>query len=397
VGNLEEITHPDGTTLRWTYESFTTPTSYTNQLGQQTLYTLDPASGNVVGVRQVVGQPDDSSNGESDDPFTAFTYTAEPSLPDDAPAGLLATETDPSGRVTSYQYNSAGKVTKITSAAGTVDETSVQYEYDSAGNRTAVIDELGRRTQFTYDADANLTSVTLPDPDGDGPLAAPVTSYVYNSLGRLSVAIDPSGRETRYIYNNVGDVVRIETSEQHDSSNPIVTSTRYNADSLPTRSVDALGRVTTYVYNDLKLPSSVTLPDPDNSGPLAAPVMQYSYDLLGRTTQIVDPLGNVTRYTYENFGRRIITTLPDPDGAHQHHRSARSPHELPVRCTGTAGHNRSARSGRQRTAGGGRDNVCVRCRRQLGQRHRRAEPHHDVHVRFVGVANVRDRSAQWRR
>ena len=32
------------------------------------------------------------------------------------------------------------------------DESTIQYEYDANGNRTAVVDEEGNRTRLIYDA-----------------------------------------------------------------------------------------------------------------------------------------------------------------------------------------------------------------------------------------------------
>jgi hypothetical protein len=37
---------------------------------------------------------------------------------------------------------------------------------------------------------ARLVSVTLPDSDGDGPLAAPVTQYAFDAVGNLLEVTD---------------------------------------------------------------------------------------------------------------------------------------------------------------------------------------------------------------
>jgi predicted Zn finger-like uncharacterized protein len=75
-------------------------------------------------------------NGETDDLVTTYTYT---------PQGLIDLITDPLGRVTDLDYDLFGRLTSVTYALGTPDEASRGFEYDLAGNTTAVIDE--RREQ----------------------------------------------------------------------------------------------------------------------------------------------------------------------------------------------------------------------------------------------------------
>jgi len=90
-----------------------------------------------------------------------------------------------------------------------------------------------RVTSYSYDLLDNLTQVTENDPDGVGPLTAPVTQYVYDYASRLYSMTDPAGRQTLYEY-------------------------------------DPLGRRT-----------KVTEPDPDGAGPLPRPLSTFTYDLAG--------------------------------------------------------------------------------------------------------------------
>jgi uncharacterized protein RhaS with RHS repeats len=70
-GNLTQITFPDNSTQTWTYNTtFNKPTSFTDELGHQTIYTLDSLNGNTLSVRKVVGQVD-PQGGESDDVVTS--------------------------------------------------------------------------------------------------------------------------------------------------------------------------------------------------------------------------------------------------------------------------------------------------------------------------------------
>src|SRR5205807_1830129 len=48
-------------------------------------------------------------------------------------------------------------------------------------------------TSYQYDGAGRQTRVTQPDPDGpNGPLAAPVTLYVYDGVGNVRFVTDPN-------------------------------------------------------------------------------------------------------------------------------------------------------------------------------------------------------------
>ena len=87
------------------------------------------------------------------------------------------------------------------------------------------------------------TSVTLPDPDAGGGLAAPVWTYAYNAAMHLASVTDPLGHNTNYGYDDYGRLVT-ETNHQ--------------------------GWVTTTAYNLLDQVTSVTTPDPDGAGGVTA-------------------------------------------------------------------------------------------------------------------------------
>src|SRR5262249_26643304 len=154
-----------------------------------------------------------------------------------------ATITDPLGHVTANSYDSFARLISSTTANGTPDAATTHYEYDLAGNVTAVVDPDGHRTDYTfdamnrqvlihdalghdtqftsdasgnilphpdargnvsvniYDAFGRLLTTTGPDPDGPGPLAPPVTSNSYDPAGNRVVTVDPSGHPTNYAYD----------------------------------------------------------------------------------------------------------------------------------------------------------------------------------------------------
>ncbi len=173
---------------------------------------------------------------------------------------------------TYYSYNWRGQVTEVSQIydLGGAPTLTTAYEYDPAGQLITEVDPRGYSTKYVYDARGLLSTLWLPDPDGDDP----------NTTG-------PEFRSwEKSTYDDVGRLIRTE---------------------------DVLGRHTDYVYNNRDWMTQTTLPDPDGDGALGSPVTSATYDAAGRTLSTTDPLGNVTSATYDNLGRILSVTGEDPD------------------------------------------------------------------------------------
>jgi RHS repeat-associated protein len=363
-GNLTRLVHPDLTEETWTYDAtFSRPTSHTDQLGRQTLWSVDPTTGLVLSTTRVVGAIDSLLNGETDDVSTSQTYTTGLG---GVPSGLVETMTDALGRITSYAYTTNGLLQTLVQAVGTPDEATTSFEYDASDNLTAMVDAIGRRTeyaydnlarmismtqavtagpgpqahfwQFVYDAAGNRTHMTdplgnvteyvydergrlveiiQPDPDGAGPQTSPSMTYDFNCVNNLVGIVDALGRETAYEYDELNRLVRSILPDP-DGAGPLaapVLDQAYNSVGWVASTTDALGNATTYTYDAMGRVVSITQPDPDGAGPLAAPVTSYTFDVAGQRLASTDPLGRVTTYEYDDLGRLTKTTSPDPDGA----------------------------------------------------------------------------------
>ncbi|PHR92220.1 MAG: hypothetical protein COA78_33630, partial [Blastopirellula sp.] len=279
--------------------------SSTDQLGRQTLLDIDPATGNYLSITRVVGQLDSIPNGETDDLVTTFTYTSQ---------GLVDLITDPMGRVTDYDYDSFGNLQRATFAVGTADEAFQLFEYDTAGNRTANIDENGNRTEFGYDLHNRLSSIIEADPDGAGPLTSPTTSLEYDARGhavktidasgstvvseydlldRMTVTRDDLGNETMYNYDGNGNVISM--TDPNDNQSLFA----YDARDRTTSSTDPDGGVTLYEYDQDD--NLVSLTDPDDN------TTQYIYDARDRLVTEIDPLGAESHYAYDAVGNLVRT------------------------------------------------------------------------------------------
>ncbi|XHL98716.1 MAG: FG-GAP-like repeat-containing protein [Microcoleus anatoxicus] len=326
--NSESTGSGTGGKRSYTYDPvFNQVTSETDELGRQTLYEIDPLTGNRRKATKVVG-----AVGGSDDVVTSYTYTNK---------NLIDTETDPNGRVTDYDYNAQNQLVKITVAKGTVDEAVQQFEYDTAGNQKAVIDENNRRTeyeydamnrlkkttfakgtpdeavqQFEYDGDGNQTAVidengsrteseynimnqlvkvTAPDPDGSGLLTSPVTSYEYDKNGNQVLMIDPLGRRTEYRYDSHN---RLSETVNPDGT---VEKMRYDSDNNQTGNIDAKGNRTNKVYDA----RGRLIREVDANGKIT----RFEYDATNQMVAQIDANNNRTEYKYDSLGRRTDVTL----------------------------------------------------------------------------------------
>jgi RHS repeat-associated protein len=269
-----------GTARQYTYESaFNQLTSEVDEIGRQTLNDIDPANGNVLARRLVVGQPDTPANGETDDLVTRYTYTSQ---------GLVDTETDPLGRVTDYDYNDRGLVETITYAKGAADEGVRHYEYDPAGtgNQTAVIDENGHRSEFKHDAMNRL----IEQRDA----LMHVSSTRYDDAGRILSQTDALGNVTATVYD---DPHRLVTTTFPDPDGPggpqpaPVKINEYDADGNLKRTFQT-----------------------DTDHPTGPPLTQTSYtsNVRGQVKTETDARGGVTVSDYDDFGNRKL--IIDPDG-----------------------------------------------------------------------------------
>jgi RHS repeat-associated protein len=259
----------------FTYDdTFNQLTSFTDELGRTTLYELDPNTGRVLTETHVVGDV-----GGDDDEVIGFTYTAD---------GQIASITDALGVSTTYTYNNLGRLTQITYAAGTADEATRLFEYDLAGNETAVIDELGRRVEVEYDARNRV--VLRRDPDLNE------TLFEYDARGKLVKVIDALQGETTYEYDEDDHLVRL--------TDPIDGVTQYVYDDAGrvVQTIDPLGRVTQRSFDARGRVVSVT--DPGGA------TTRYTYDDDGNVLSITDALGNVTRQVWDARNRLIRSIDP---------------------------------------------------------------------------------------
>jgi RHS repeat-associated protein len=235
----------------------------------------------------------------------------------------LLSVTDPRGRKTAYQYNSAGDITQVTQLAGTGSARSSTYTYEpfdqlatvtdplghtttyhhgSHGELLSTTDPLGHQTSYTHDPDGQFTSITnalgktttLGYVGGDlvsitDPLGRKATQFL-DSVGRLASTTTPGGQRT--VYDHDGDDALTKVTDPLGA----VTTYGYDGDENLTSVTDALNHTTSATYDPMDRLASVTDP--------LTHATQAVYDKNGNLTQLTDRRGKVSTYTYDALNRR---------------------------------------------------------------------------------------------
>jgi RHS repeat-associated protein len=280
-------------------------------------------------------------------PVVTYTYHS-----DSARRGLLASVTDPSGFVTSWEYYANRRGFRVTDAEG----LRHSFTYNLFRRQSAFVNERGDVTRFAYDDQGNLLETQQPDRtterstwDANGlklsttdPYGA-TTAYAYDPLsGKVTRATDPLGNVTTTTYTtgtyrDVDTITRL--SRPNDASDDVVTKFTYDAtgflrgrtDDVGTGGLNATtqfaalaggrglvqsttsprGVVTSFTYNA----AGQVLSQTTASSPGVTVVQRFAYDTRGNRLTQADGNGSTTTFTYDALGRKTSESSADPDGA----------------------------------------------------------------------------------
>src|SRR5262249_22701084 len=107
-------------------------------------------------------------------------------------AGNRTALVDANGQRTEFHYDGLDRPTLTLYADG----TSTKTIFDPEGNSYETVDQAGLIRSYTYDLADRLVAVTLPPPKpGDAPL---VTTYTYDELGEQLTQTDTLGHTTQF-------------------------------------------------------------------------------------------------------------------------------------------------------------------------------------------------------
>ncbi|MFF3380105.1 DUF6531 domain-containing protein [Streptomyces sp. NPDC002680] len=229
--------------------------------------------------------------------------------------GRRTGRTTPSGAISAWAYDAAGRRTHLTTSGRVVE-----FGYDLAGR------ELTRRTAdfasllHTFDARGRLTTQSVTAADGrsvqqraysyraDGHLTgvddqlAGARSFDLDTTGRVTAVHAANWTET-YAYDEAGnqiDATWPASHPSHDATGPrTYTGTQITRAGQVRYEHDALGRITLR-----QKPRLSRKPD----------TWRYTWDAEDRLTSSVTPDGTLWRYTYDPMGRRTAKLRMADDG-----------------------------------------------------------------------------------
>lgn len=298
---------PDGNEVRTRYDGTGQVVARVDALGRETRSVRDElgllarieypdgtheelerdASGNVIAERDRAGRVTRHEyDGLDRRVRTVFPDGSSVSVVHDA-AGRVVERRDERGHVTRYEHDALGRRTKVIEPAPFSGE--ILTEYDANGLVSAVVDQLGRRTELVRDANGDVLREIRPDGterlierDADGRVVAEtdaaghVTSFEVGSDGLLAAVDDALGGLTRYERDGFGAVAR---------------------------QVDALGRTTLFAHDALGRLSARTLPLGQTESVIR--------DAVGNVVRRVDFNGDATDWTRDAADRVLTRTHAD--------------------------------------------------------------------------------------
>jgi RHS repeat-associated protein len=303
AGNLTQVTDTYGRTLTFTYNSRNLVASTTDPLGRVTSFTYDSTGAQLATITDPAGKT------------TQYTYNL---------FSQITSKTDKDGRVFGYSYSNA-------EPTGFTDGTGAPYFSMSNPNNwatdatqlamnqlrqylpstTSKTDGNGNVWKYSYDLHGYVTSMVAPD--------GATWTYTYDPATLMPASqTDANGNTTAYQYGTQGNLI-----QQTDAS-PFVFVTAYIYEPVfnqMTSMTDPNGRTRTYTYDSRGNRLSVTDPlggveswtydshgnvltDTDKDGHTTT----YAYDAFGDRIQTTDPLGNVTKMTYDAVGNLTSRT-----------------------------------------------------------------------------------------
>ncbi|HSP78408.1 MAG TPA: toxin TcdB middle/N-terminal domain-containing protein [Myxococcaceae bacterium] len=256
--------------------------------------------------------------------------------------GLVQSETDINGNVTTYTHDALGRPVKTTLpdggtetfayldwgnpslqrvrrtvSDGTADGLWLEVYEDGLGRRYKTVKEGGLVQETLYsDGSSRVWKKSAWYGPGETPR---YQVFAFDGLGRLRTITNPDGTSGQRIYGN-GYVTTYDelgrekvvwtdaygqTTQVREKNGSTYQYTKYRYDLLGNlvRVTDAAGNATTVTWDSLG--RKLTGCDPDTG------CSSYTYDGAGHILTYRDAKGQVSTFTYDALGRRLTKTLAD--------------------------------------------------------------------------------------
>jgi YD repeat-containing protein len=211
---------------------------------------------------------------------------------------------------TGITYVSAGNLTKTTLP----DNSALIYAYDNAHRLTTVTDSVSNTQNLTLDAMDHVTQTLWKN-------ASAILKFkhtaAFDTAGRAKTDVGGQSETTQFAYDNQGNILTITDPLNHvshqtfDALNRLKTFTdaatdlstyTYDAHDRPLTVTDPRSKVTSYGYDGFGEVIQVASPD---SGTTV-----YHYDADGNVSSKTDAASVVTNMTYDALDRMLTRTYP---------------------------------------------------------------------------------------
>lgn len=298
LGRVTAVTHPDGTSLSTTYT------------GRATEVTDE---GNGTHNVQRISQSD---------AFGRLTSVCEATSAKQSGGGApsaCSQDITGTGFLTSYQYNALNNLISVQQGS-----RSRSFSYDglsrllcaanpeTSGSASCPYPDKGSytpgTTRYGYDANGNTVQRIRPAPNQANPATTVTTTYSYDALNRLTSTTYSDGvtpTVTRH-YDTATELGRVLNYTTGRLSAEYVTSPSGTLLSGKLFGYDPVGRVND---NSQCTPSS-------GCKTTTAPVISYSYDVLGDVSTAGNGAGTTFSYGYSTAGRLKSLTSSLSDSNH---------------------------------------------------------------------------------
>ncbi|KWO45612.1 hypothetical protein WT97_10815 [Burkholderia sp. MSMB1459WGS] len=275
----------------YTYDAAGLRTSATDADGRKTLYYYD-ANGNLAATINAAGEVVEHNRDAFGDIAQTTVYAVRLSadvlktlqggrLTDDVSTAIASLDNADASR-TSFNYSTAGRLTRRTDAMGATTE----YAYNAFGEVTSQSQQVGGDTHriTTYDYDRVGHQIQQATDPGYLNL---ITKAVYDAFGRVVQSVDANGVSRITEYDRNGRIVGMRdaagrTSTTYDAFNNVLTQT------------DRLGNTTAYSYSSKMQWMIVRTPE--------GVVTTTKYNEFGQIDSVIDGQDNVVKYQYDRDG-----------------------------------------------------------------------------------------------
>ena len=223
---------------------------------------------------------------------------------------------DRCGNKTAYEYDEAGRTTKVTSKDSSDNElATVSYSYNSFDNVSEIVRGDGMKYVLAYNSFNNLESINI-----DGKTDGNLITYSYkNGNGRLKQMTYANGHTMKAAYNSVGQMV----AETWFDINGVETARYkyvYDGDGNIVRSIDILSeKEYNYEYEEGRIvratEADITISNEIVTSKTITNTIKYYYDSEGKMTKkIITPtIGTTQSIYYENNDDNTVVKFDVPD------------------------------------------------------------------------------------